>query len=168
MDQIFLGEFAYPGLSRAYPGRCGLAVWRQAGEAYAVVIASELKENPGTSITNAYELLAAHVVRQLWPQVLPWGTLWFEHYPSKVGPDKVDSYDLVTFALVKQMDAGPVRYAHPSWRRMPRAWVAGALDVTPEHQLIPWETPPDTGKPKALEFAPGMCVTDCPAITVLR
>jgi hypothetical protein len=149
MDQIFLGEFAYPGLNTAYPGRCGLSVWRAGTRAYAVVIASELPTNPGASITNAYEQLATRVVRQLWPTVPPWGTLWFEHYPPGLGMEDTHHYDLVTFGLVKQ--PAEVTYHHPSWRPVSRAFVAEALGVTPETWLHPWDAAPDDPTKRAFD-----------------
>ena len=68
MDHIYLGEFAYPGVNRNYPGRCGLSIWRASHKHYAVVIASELPTNPGASITNAYEHLATRVVHAMHPK----------------------------------------------------------------------------------------------------
>jgi hypothetical protein len=151
MDHIFLGEFAYPGLSKAYPGRCGLSVWRHGAEPYAVVIASELPTNPGASITNAYEGLATHVLRQLWPQVPPWGTLWFEHYPPGLGIEDAHHYDLVTFAEVRKQVSGVISYYHPSWRRVSRAWVAEALGVAPDTWLTPWDAAPHDTSQRAFD-----------------
>jgi hypothetical protein len=163
MDHIFLGEFAYPGINEAYPGRCGLSVWRDSTKYYAVVVASELPTNPGTSITNAYERLATQVVRRLWPQVPPWGTLWFEHYPPGLGIAAAHTYDLVTFGLVKQTDTGMVVYAHPSWRPVSRRFVAEAIGVPSGAWLQPWDQEPED--PAARAFDPDLMNTAPAAIS---
>jgi len=163
MNQIFLGEFAYPGLSRAYPGRCGLSVWTAGpGQYYGVVIASELPTNPGASITNSYERLATRVVRQLFPNVPPWGTLWFEHYPPGLGLNEDHQYDLVTFGMVGRQETGAIIYEHPSWRRVSRAWVAEALGVAPDAWLIPWDAAPHDTAPRA--FDPALLEDPAPSV----
>ena len=152
MDHIYLGEFAYPGVHKHYPGRCGLSIWRASHQHYAVVIASELPTNPGTSITNAYEHLATQVVRHLHPHVPPWGTLWFEHYPPDLGIAKAHTYDLVTFGLVKQMSTGALLYQHPSWRPVSRAFVAEAIGAPPDAWLQPWDAVPADPTRRAFDY----------------
>jgi hypothetical protein len=79
----------------------------------AVVIATELPENSGTSITTAADHLATWVTYQyaLHPEHL----CWIEHYPA--GLESAASYDLVTFAW------DGIRFSQPRWRRVAKAAV---------------------------------------------
>jgi hypothetical protein len=81
---------------------CRIRVYEQEGKV-PVVIASELLENTGTSITNMAEFLAAEIIAKHFPQrfeeELP--VHWVEHYePERRGKREATDreYDLVTFA----------------------------------------------------------------------
>ncbi len=58
---------------------CGLKVVRLSSEAW-VVIAAELADNPGASITNSFESLADAVHKNLIPAVPAGAIIWVEHY----------------------------------------------------------------------------------------
>lgn len=78
-----------------------------------VVIATELEENKGTSITNMAEHLAWAVWEYLEKPVQ--GMQWIEHYRDRalIGgrPMYKESFDIVTF------ETGPDgRFRHPTWR----------------------------------------------------
>jgi hypothetical protein len=74
----------------------------------AVVIATELPENTGTSITNAVESLAMMVVEQY--ELRPHTLVWIEHYPAHRDLPE-------TFARVQLAWEGQRFYA-PRWRHL--------------------------------------------------
>ncbi len=59
-----------------YPSSCGLRIYLRERQA-PVVVLTELRENPGTSVTNAAEFLARQVAQAY---DLPSDTVWVEHY----------------------------------------------------------------------------------------
>ena len=80
-----------------------------------VVIASELEDNKGTSVTN----MAEHLATLLWsylerPEA---GMTWIEHYEERAfygnRPLEKEDWDIVTF----KTDAHG-RFREPSWRRI--------------------------------------------------
>lgn len=81
-------------------GHCHLEVLNN--EDNTIVIATELADNPGMSITNAVECLIAQVCRS---KVIDPATLvWIEHYSEKSYKQKAKprvEYSLVTFKLSK-------------------------------------------------------------------
>ena len=94
--------------------RCGLEVIRH--RSFDLVIATEMADNPGTSVTNVAEHLATAVCKD-------WGIparslVWVEHYPKRDSdfepyvPD--ESWDLVQFYL----DPAQGRFANPVWFRL--------------------------------------------------
>ena len=95
-----------------------------------VVLATEVDDNPGTSVTNMAASLATEVVRTF---RLPLDTLvWIEHYPPRLGihggPRLPVSFDQVTFTLTTQ------GLRHPQWRRLSQAAVETFLGQTlPPH-----------------------------------
>lgn len=82
-----------------------------------IVVATELPDNSGTSITNMAEELAALVCCDF--NIAPASLLWIEHYPDRrEHPDDIsgaESWDLVTF------DICGFRITNPQWRRMSEA-----------------------------------------------
>src|SRR5690348_15423639 len=70
--------FAYKDGIHRIPGRCRIRVYGRQGS-LPLVIATELADNPGPSITNAVEALAEQVWRTLLPHARE-GFLWVEHY----------------------------------------------------------------------------------------
>jgi hypothetical protein len=90
-----------------------------------LVIAIELLDNPGTSVTNVAEHLASHVCDEF--GIDPDRLVWVEHYGY--GPDR--TYDLVTFSrrekeavqwfpavLRQHPDGWPGYFEEPDWRPM--------------------------------------------------
>lgn|GEM_PF-98493 len=107
--------YHFRGLCGA-PSCCRLRVY-EPREGPLVVIATELPENPGTSITNFVEELAAEVWALLERPAR--GMVWIEHYPER-GPVHrriPEGFDRVTFARTERGFSGP------QWRRLPRAEV---------------------------------------------
>lgn len=98
------------------------------------VIATELKDNPGTSITNAMEILAATVCLDFGIDV--YKLVWIEHYgyPCPVCPTEPRGFDRVEFAITPNSTDGTV-FSDVRWRPMQDAdWLA--LDLTP--RLAVW------------------------------
>lgn len=81
-----------------------------------VVIATELPDNPGMSITNAAEEVAAAVCRDFGLE--PERLVWIEHYPERLTGDNYGhrtepaSFDAVTFTWDGQ------QFSDPQWRRL--------------------------------------------------
>jgi hypothetical protein len=95
-----------------------------------VVLVTELDDNPGISVTNMAERLAAEVARTF---DLSLDTLlWIEHYPARQGlsgcPELQETFDLVTFTRTSH------GLQHPEWRRLSQAQVEHMLGRT----LPPW------------------------------
>jgi len=61
----------------------------------AVVICSELPDNPGTSVTNAAEQIAAEIIVGF---RLPAPPVWIEHCPLEVTDGRDETFELVVFA----------------------------------------------------------------------
>ncbi|MDQ3795121.1 MAG: hypothetical protein M3316_05515, partial [Actinomycetota bacterium] len=62
-------------------GRCRIRIFLPEEEQDApVVICSELPNNPGGSITNSAEVIAAEMIRS---HKLPSSLVWIEHWPEE-------------------------------------------------------------------------------------
>jgi hypothetical protein len=59
-----------------------------------VVICSEVPNNPGGSITNSAEVIAAGVIRA---NRLPTPLVWIEHWPEESTDGRVETFELVAF-----------------------------------------------------------------------
>lgn len=92
--------FSYPGY-HGCPSLCRLRIYEPENTAASpwVVIASELPDNPGTSVTNACERIATEVWHKL--ERPDSGMVFVEHYPDRafVGtkPLFAERYDIVWF-----------------------------------------------------------------------
>lgn len=99
---------------------CRIRIWERYGEP-PVVMATELPDNPGMSITNAAEYLATDVWELLGAPERE--IVWIEHYPER-GPAQrriPEEFDRVTFTQTERGFAGP------QWRRLSRAEVEALL-----------------------------------------
>ena len=108
------------------------------------VIATELAENPGTSVTNVAEFIASFVCDQF--GIDSEKLIWIEHYgySSPIAPDE-RSYDLVTFERRKpesvtwspavqdrQPSGWPGYFDEPHWRPMKEQdWHSLGLEPRP-------------------------------------
>jgi hypothetical protein len=98
-------------------GKCRIRIYREDGQS-AVVICSQLPDNPNTSITNMAEYLAADVVME---HKLSTPLTWIEHYPEHEGA--VGEYSLVMFSAweFEEVCLGGVwrcRVGTPSWSHL--------------------------------------------------
>jgi hypothetical protein len=68
-----------------------------------VVICSELPNNPGGSITNSAEVIAAGVIRA---NELPTPLVWIEHWP-KESTQEHETFELVVFSSYEMEERAP-------------------------------------------------------------
>ena len=95
-----------------------------------MVICSEPPNNPGTSITNSAERIAAEVI---YVHRLPVPLVWIEHYEygARGTPEDPASFDMVLFSSYEVEDLGHFigersaskRIGSPSWKALDRASV---------------------------------------------
>jgi hypothetical protein len=90
-----------------------------------VVLCSELPNNPGGSITNSAEVIAAGVIRV---NELPTPLVWIEHWP-KESSEGQETFDLVVFSIYEVSERAPYLgetrtwIGEPSWKSLDRATV---------------------------------------------
>src|SRR5215213_10507845 len=69
-----------------------------------VVICSELPNNPGGSVTNSVEVIAAGVIRA---NELPTLLIWIEHRPEESTNGGKETFDLVVFSSYEVTERAP-------------------------------------------------------------
>jgi hypothetical protein len=91
-----------------------------------VVICSELRNNPGESIINSSEAIAAAVIRA---NELPTPLVWIEHWPKESTDGGEETFDLVVFSNYEVIERAPylgetrVWIGEPTWKSLDRATV---------------------------------------------
>jgi hypothetical protein len=84
------------------PTQCGVDVFNK--PAGPTVILTELGENPGPSITNAFEDLATALVMEVWPgklgdpELIRWVECYDQHSYAHVSKPEPERFSLVTMA----------------------------------------------------------------------
>jgi hypothetical protein len=95
-----------------------------------VVICSELPNNPGGSITNSAEAIAAGVIQA---NELPTTLVWIEHWPEESTNGGEETFDLVDFSSYDLLERAP-------YLGETRAWIGEAtwkaLDRTSVEVLV--------------------------------
>jgi len=92
-----------------------------------VVICSELPNNPGESITNSAETIAAGVIRA---NELPTPLVWIEHWPEESTDGGAETFELVVFSNYEVVERAPylgetrARIGDATWKRLDRTSVA--------------------------------------------
>ncbi len=81
--------FEFAGL-HGCPSRCGVEVFDK-GKSRIVVVATELSQNNGTSVTNAWPQLADAIQEEY--NLDDREVTWIEHYPERRG--LYESFDMV-------------------------------------------------------------------------
>ena len=76
-----------------------------------VVICSELPNNPGGSITNSAEVIAAGVIRA---NELPTPLVWIEHWPEE-SADEQETFELVVFTSYEVAERAPYLGETKAW-----------------------------------------------------
>lgn len=99
----------YQGLND-FDGLCHIRVYEQPGQ-LPVVIAGELDDNPGTSITNAIEMVAAAVQRSEFSNGREFQLV--EHYPDTINRRGTPTYALIHFdhRAIHERPDDPSNYA---------------------------------------------------------
>jgi hypothetical protein len=91
-----------------------------------VVICSELPNNPGGSITNSVEAIAAGVIRA---NELPTPLVWIEHWPKESTDGGEEVFELVVFSSYEVAERAPYLgetrawTGEPTWKPLDRASV---------------------------------------------
>lgn len=129
-DEIFKWQGFANGFGK-WESKCRLRLYEHEG--LDVVVATEIPENEGTSITNCAENLMGLVSAEFDMDMQK--MVWIEHYPAKfkVSPDgrsefeeREETYDLTLVdLLIKQHPMNPklsLAYAKsPRWKRIAKA-----------------------------------------------
>ena len=112
-DEVRVERFKYRDVW-GREGHCDIEA-RKLAAGRVGIIATERKDNPGMSITNAAEYVATAVCKHLgiYPQKLVW--IEYYGYPPPAGLPK-RTYDLVTFAQITPLHK-PFFHA-PAWAPM--------------------------------------------------
>jgi hypothetical protein len=76
-----------------------------------VVICSEVPNNPGGSITNSAEVIAAGVIRA---NELPTPLVWIEHWPEGATEGK-ETFELVVFSSYEVIERAPYLGERRAW-----------------------------------------------------
>jgi hypothetical protein len=110
------------------PTRCRVRIYLQEDVRDApVVVCSELPNNPGGSITNSAEVIAAGVIRA---NELPTPLVWIEHWPKEAMDGEEETFALVVFSSYKVEERAPylgetrARIGGATWKPLDRATVA--------------------------------------------
>jgi len=91
-----------------------------------VVICSELPNNPGGSITDSAEVIAAGVIRA---NKLPTHLVWIEHWPEESTEGGEEVFELVVFSSYEVTERAPYLretrawIEEPAWKPLDRASV---------------------------------------------
>jgi hypothetical protein len=108
------------------PSRCRIRIYLPDDDLDApVVVCSELPNNPGGSITNSAEEIAAGVIRA---HKLPTPLVWIEHWP-KESADEQETFELVVFSSYEVVERAPylgetrVWIGDATWKRLDRPTV---------------------------------------------
>ena len=93
-------------------GRCRIRIYLPEEEQDApVVICSELPSNPGGSITNSAELIAAGVIQA---NQLPTPLVWIEHWPEE-STEGQETFELVVFSSYEVVGRAPYLGERRAW-----------------------------------------------------
>ena len=140
MQQTTDQEFHYLGLG-TFPSVCRLRAF-EAEDAPTVVIATELPQNPGTSVTNAAQDIAAQAYKLL--ERPAQGITLIEHYEQ----DGQERYAQERFALVSFEHTDGGKFSGPDWRYLAKEEVermvgqaltdktSGKVVVSAKHEQI--------------------------------
>jgi hypothetical protein len=89
VDDDFIFDYDEPHNFRAV---CGIQVFKIDNSQKVMILATELKNNPGASITNAAENIATEIIRLV--DIQYDNMIWIEHYKRE---NEEDTFDYVKF-----------------------------------------------------------------------
>jgi hypothetical protein len=108
------------------PARCRVRIYLPDDDLDApVVVCSELPNNPGGSITNSTETIAAGVIRA---NELPTPLVWIEHWPKET-TDVEETFELVVFSSYEVVERAP-------YLGETRAWIGDATWKPLDHASV--------------------------------
>jgi hypothetical protein len=133
-------RYNYKGF-RGCDSSCDIQVHRRSNGKH-ILVATELPDNPGTSVTNCAEHLATAMRKEY--RLKPEDVIWIEHYPEAKDRRK-ESFNLVRFAVVGDTFRTPV------WTRITEQAVDELIDGKRSvEDLIKRRTKEPLARPKAL------------------
>jgi hypothetical protein len=86
-----------------FPAICGVELFYNAGK--NIIVFTELPENEGISVTNAFELIATQYYNWRGLNKDQFPIIWIEHYPAS--EDREETYDLVELEYKNHKFFGP-------------------------------------------------------------
>ena len=101
-----------------YPSQCRIQIFSVTARS-VVVVASELPDNPGTSITNRAEWIANQLYERL---DQPEDFIWIEHYPEDAYGGNPDPEHTESFAIV-EFDVENGKLTRPDWTHVTKPQV---------------------------------------------
>ncbi len=108
------------------PARCRVRIYLPEDVRDApVVVCSEVSNNPGGSITNSAEVIAAGVIQA---NKLPAPLVWIEHWPEET-TEGHETFELVVFSSYEVVERAPYLgetrawIGEPTWKRLDRPTV---------------------------------------------
>lgn len=104
---MMFNTFEFKGFFDCY-SKCGYRL--EQTDKWIVIIVSELEDNPGTSITNAVEILFPQVCEHF--GLYPGRVVWIEHYPES--SLAAGNWDIVTM----DFDDNKPIILSPKWERI--------------------------------------------------
>jgi len=115
MKKLYDDVYSYRGFGLC-ESKCHIEAMLDEKTSRVIVIATELPDNSGTSITNFAEYLATEIFNRLRyeAKIIPENFIWIEHYPERgtVHYPLVEDYDRVYF----EIENG--KFAHPKWEHI--------------------------------------------------
>jgi hypothetical protein len=109
------------------PARCRVRIYLPDDMRDApVVVCSELPNNPGGSITDSAEVIAAGVIRA---NKLPTHLVWIEHWPKESTDGGEETFDLVVFSSYEVTERAP-------YFGETRAWIGDATWKPLDHASV--------------------------------
>ena len=111
---------------QAVAAQCRIRIYLPEDERDIPVIRSELPNNPGGSITNSAEVIAAGVIQD---NELPTPLVWIEHWPEESTGRGEETFELVVFSSYEVTERAPYLgettawIGEPAWKQLDRATV---------------------------------------------
>lgn len=130
-ERIIIDRYRFRGF-HGCQSWCSLEIQRLNDER-TLVVATELMDNPGTSVTNFCEHLAYWVCLDF--AIDPSRFVWIEYYgyPCPINPKRLRTYDLVTFDILPP--GHDAVFVNPRWRPMSDAdW--HSLGLAPRRSTV--------------------------------
>jgi hypothetical protein len=114
-----------------HPARCRVRIYLPDDDLDApVVVCSELPNNPGGSITNSAEMIAAGVIQD---NELPTPLVWIEHWAEE-STGREEAFELVVFSSYEVTEMAPYLgetrawIGDATWKPLDRATVEVLVD----------------------------------------